>query len=191
LHQSPICKGENGFNEECFLKVCRNGKTGFGTPVIHSIYALFTSDSVDEEVMVAPQGFEPFEMEQVMTKLAEDAHMDAHTSKKYLMLDFSCPPSHFLGPFRTACRLAKQTNSEGGDMEPILVATGARPFSRLILTRGDEDVNFDHVERKLGFRFFRRLSIRVKPIFYGTKSVRSRVAAGILAYAHRQVGNIL
>jgi len=65
-------------------------------------------------------------------------------------------------------------------MEPILVATGARPFSRLILTRGDEDVNFDHVERELGFRFFRRLSIRVKPIFYGTKSVRSRVAAGIL-----------
>jgi signal transduction histidine kinase len=38
-------------------------------------------------------------------------------------------------------------------MEPILVATGARPFSRLILTRGDEDVNF------------RRLSIRVKTNF--------------------------
>jgi hypothetical protein len=50
-------------------------------------------------------------------------------------------------------------------MEPILVATGARPFSRLILTRGDEDVNFDHVERQLGFRFFRRLSIRVKTNF--------------------------
>jgi len=50
-------------------------------------------------------------------------------------------------------------------MEPILVATGARPFSRLILTRGDEDVNFDHVERELGFRFFRRLSIRVKTNF--------------------------
>jgi hypothetical protein len=60
--------------------------------------------------LVAPQGFEPFEMEQVMTNLVEDAHMDAHTSKKYLMLDFSCPPSHFLGPFRTACRLAKQTD---------------------------------------------------------------------------------
>jgi hypothetical protein len=65
-------------------------------------------------------------------------------------------------------------------MEPILVATGARPFSRLILTRGDEDVNFDHVEKELGFRFFRRLSIRVKTNFYGTESVRSRVAAGIL-----------
>src|SRR5258705_3098711 len=46
-------------------------------------------------VLVAPQGFEPFEMEQVMTNLVEDAH----TSKKYLMLDFSCPPSHFLWPF--------------------------------------------------------------------------------------------
>jgi len=65
------------------------------------------------------------------------------------------------GPVRTA----SSTYSEGGDMEPILVATGARPFSRLILTRGDEDVNFDHVERELGFRFFRRLSIRVKTNF--------------------------
>ncbi len=39
-------------------------------------------------------------------------------------------------------RTASSTYSEGGDMEPILVATGARPFSRLILPRGDEDVNF-------------------------------------------------
>lgn len=42
-------------------------------------------------ILVAPQGFEPFEMEQDMTNLVEDAHMDAHTSKKYLMLDFFLP----------------------------------------------------------------------------------------------------
>ena len=30
-------------------------------------------------ILVAPQGFEPYEMEQEMTNLVEDAHMDAHT----------------------------------------------------------------------------------------------------------------
>jgi hypothetical protein len=34
-------------------------KKGFGTPVTHSIYKLLASDSVDEAVLVAPQGFEP------------------------------------------------------------------------------------------------------------------------------------
>jgi len=58
-------------------------------------------------VLVAPQGFEAIEKEQDMSNLVEDAHMDAHTSKKYLMLDSSCPPSHFLGRFRTVCRLVK------------------------------------------------------------------------------------
>jgi hypothetical protein len=50
-------------------------------------------------------------------------------------------------------------------MEDVPVPTGAQPFSRLILTSGDEDVNFDYLERELGFRFFRRLSIRVKNQF--------------------------
>ena len=45
-----------------------------------------------------------------MSNLVEDAHMDAHTSNKYSILDFSCPPSHFLGPFRTVCRLVKWTD---------------------------------------------------------------------------------
>jgi len=49
----------------------------------------------------------PIEKEKDMSNLVEDAHMDAHTSNKYSILDFSCPPSHFLGPFRTVCRLVK------------------------------------------------------------------------------------
>lgn len=50
-------------------------------------------------------------------------------------------------------------------MEDVLVPTGAQPFSRLILTSGDEDVNFDYAEREHGSRFFRRLSIRIKANF--------------------------
>jgi hypothetical protein len=54
-------------------------------------------------------------------------------------------------------------------MEPILVATGARPFGRLILTRSDEDVNFDHVERDSVFASFAACPEESKPIFYGRK----------------------
>jgi hypothetical protein len=34
-------------------------RTGFGTPVTHSIYTLIASDYVNESQLVAPQGFEP------------------------------------------------------------------------------------------------------------------------------------
>jgi hypothetical protein len=34
------------------------GKTGFGTPVTHSIYMLLGDDSVDESEMVRPRRFE-------------------------------------------------------------------------------------------------------------------------------------
>jgi hypothetical protein len=34
-------------------------KTGFGTPVTHSIYMLLADDLLSEEALVAPQGFEP------------------------------------------------------------------------------------------------------------------------------------
>jgi hypothetical protein len=50
-------------------------------------------------VLVAPQGFEPSEMEEDMANLVEDAHMDAHTSKKYLMRDFLSLHLTFWDPF--------------------------------------------------------------------------------------------
>jgi site-specific DNA recombinase len=51
------------------------GVDGFGTPVTHSIYTLLAGDLVDEETLVAPQGFEPrsSESESLVLPLNEGA----------------------------------------------------------------------------------------------------------------------
>ena len=34
-------------------------KSGFGTPITHSIYTLLADESIEEGVLVGPEGFEP------------------------------------------------------------------------------------------------------------------------------------
>ena len=48
---------------------------GFGTPATHSIYSLLGGDAVTDEVLVAPQGFEPrlSESESLVLPLNEGA----------------------------------------------------------------------------------------------------------------------
>lgn len=58
-------------------------KTGIGTPVTHSIYTLLADDSVEESVLVAPQGFEPrlAESESAVLPLNEGATGNAGAAK--------------------------------------------------------------------------------------------------------------
>jgi len=65
--QTSALSGKSSIQRRVFPNGLTWQKTGFGTPVMHSIYSLLGDDSIDDEVLVAPQGFEPFEMEQDMT----------------------------------------------------------------------------------------------------------------------------
>jgi hypothetical protein len=57
--QTSDLQGKRRIQRRMFPEGLSYGETGFGTPVTHSIYTLLASDSMDEEVLVAPQGFSP------------------------------------------------------------------------------------------------------------------------------------
>jgi hypothetical protein len=57
--QTSDLQGKKRIQRRMFPEGLSFDKTGFGTPVTHSIYTLLASDSMDEAVLVAPQGFEP------------------------------------------------------------------------------------------------------------------------------------
>jgi hypothetical protein len=73
--QASDLQGKKRIQRRMFPEGLPYGETGFGTPVTHSIYTLLSSDSVDEEVLVAPQGFEPrsSESESLVLPLNEGA----------------------------------------------------------------------------------------------------------------------
>jgi PAS domain-containing protein len=54
--QTSDLQGEKRIQRRMFPEGLSYGKTGFGTPVTHSIYTLLASDFVDESTLVAPQG---------------------------------------------------------------------------------------------------------------------------------------
>ena len=57
--QTSDLQGKKRIQRRMFPEGLQYGESGFGTPVAHSIYALLASDSMAEETLVAPQGFEP------------------------------------------------------------------------------------------------------------------------------------
>jgi site-specific DNA recombinase len=75
IWQTSDLQGKQKLQRRLFPKGLTFEKTGFGTPVTHSIYTLLVSDSVDAAELVAPQGFEPrsSESESLVLPLNEGA----------------------------------------------------------------------------------------------------------------------
>jgi site-specific DNA recombinase len=73
--QTSDLRGKQRIQRRIFPEGLIFEKTGFGTPVTHSIYTLLGDDSVSEHVLVAPQGFEPrsSESESLVLPLNEGA----------------------------------------------------------------------------------------------------------------------
>jgi hypothetical protein len=55
IWQTSDLRGKQKIQRKVFPKGLIWEKTGFGTPVTHSIYTLLVSDSVDAEKLVVPQ----------------------------------------------------------------------------------------------------------------------------------------
>jgi len=77
------------------------GENGFGTPVTHSIYTLLASDSMDEEVLVAPQGFTGDENKGDVAVFHIVPQTVPHTRNKDSYPDLLRTSSDFLGPLGT------------------------------------------------------------------------------------------
>jgi hypothetical protein len=59
IWQTSDLQGKQKLQRRLFPNGLVFEKSGFGTPITHSIYTLLASDSVDEMVLVGPEGFEP------------------------------------------------------------------------------------------------------------------------------------
>ena len=57
--QTSDLQGKKRIQRRMFPEGLVYGSEGFGTPLTHSIYTLLASNSLDEAVLVGPEGFEP------------------------------------------------------------------------------------------------------------------------------------
>jgi hypothetical protein len=59
IWQTSDLQGKKRIQGRMFPNGLAYSKNGFATPATHSIYTMLAMDSLDESLLVAPQGFEP------------------------------------------------------------------------------------------------------------------------------------
>ena len=93
--QMADLRGKQSIQRRVFPEGVKWEKSGFGTPVTHSLYSLLANDSMSESEMVAPQGFEPRLIESESTVLPLNEGATGESARTRDRMTTACPPSLF------------------------------------------------------------------------------------------------